>query len=95
MPFMRTFGVEEELLLVGERTGVPATAAPRILAWQTERGAPSLKAEIQQEMLEVVGPACSTVHELAEGIVHARVDADSSARAVGARALPLGRPAIA
>jgi carboxylate-amine ligase len=86
---MRTFGVEEELLLVDERTGTPVAAAPRILEWQSGGDAPSLEAEIQQEMLEVVGPPCATVHELAEGIAQGRRRADTSAQAVGARAVPL------
>lgn len=92
---MRTFGVEEELLLVNERTGMPEAAAPRILEWQSSGEVPALEAEMQQEMLEVVGPACSTLEQLAEGVADGRRRADSSARIVGARALPLATSPVA
>lgn len=86
---MRTFGVEEELLLVNEETGAPMAAAPRILEWQSGESIPSLEAEIQQEMLEVVGPPCHTVEELARNIADGRRRADASARTAGARAVAL------
>lgn len=92
---MRTFGVEEELLLVSADTGEPVAAAPRILEWQSARPAPSLEAEIQQEMLEVVGPVCTTVEQLAEGIADGRRRADDSARVVGARAVALATSPLA
>ncbi|AKV85746.1 hypothetical protein AKG07_04955 [Microbacterium sp. CGR1] len=86
---MRTFGVEEELLLVDVRTGLPTAAAPRILEWRSKDGGPELEAEIQQEMIEVVGPVCSTTQQLAGAIADGRRRADADAVAVGARALPL------
>lgn len=92
---MRTFGVEEELLLVDERTGLPTAAAPRILEWQADEGAPALEAEIQQEMIEVVGPVCTTVSQLAQGIADGRRRADAEAAEVGARAVALATPPVA
>jgi len=93
---MRTFGVEEELLLVDARTGVPVAAAPRILqraahggGGASAAGLPVLEAEMQQEMLEVVGAPCATVDEVAAGIAQGRRHADAAAQSVGARAVAL------
>lgn len=86
---MRTFGVEEELLLVHAETGAPVAAAPRLLGGASHVGPPALEAELQQEMLEVVGPVCRTLDELARGVDEGRRRADESARAWGTRAVPL------
>lgn len=89
---MRTFGVEEELLLVDPRSGVPVAAAPRILNPPGRPRAPELlglEGEMQQEMLEVVGEPCGTLDELAAGIADGRRRAASAARLVGARAVAL------
>lgn len=94
---MRTFGVEEELLLVDEQTATPVAAAPGILALGPgdQPWAPGLEGEMQQEMLEVVGEPCATADELAGGIALGRRRADAAARAVGARALPLSTSPVA
>lgn len=86
---MRTFGVEEELLLVDEVTGVPTAVAPRILEWEGRAGESALEGEMQQEMLEVVGSPSSSVEEVAHGITRGRRRADEAARRVGARAVAL------
>ncbi len=87
----RTFGVEEEFLLVDATTGQPVPAAEACLAKAPQRpetsGSPFLALEVQQEQLEAVGPVCSTLQELVAGIREGRRLADEAARSVGARAV--------
>ena len=89
----RTFGVEEEFLLVDPITGQPLPVAERSLRRIAKRATsgqdPSLTVEVQQEQLEAVGPVCSTLQELAAGIRKGRERADEAARSVGARAVAL------
>ena len=92
---MRSFGVEEELILVDAQTAAPVAAAPRILASGRAGGDVALEAEIQQEMIEVVGDPCTTADEVTAGIAVGRRHADEAARAVGARAVPLGTSPLA
>ena len=87
----RTFGVEEEFLLVDATTGQPVPAAEACLAKAPQRpetsGSPFLALEVQQEQLEAVGPVCSTLQEMVAGIREGRRLADEAARSVGARAV--------
>jgi carboxylate-amine ligase len=92
---MRTFGVEEELLLVDERTGAPVAAAPRALARGGSDADTDLEGELQQEMIEVVGRPCTTLEELAAGIRDGRLHADAAARSAGARAVALATSPVA
>jgi glutamate---cysteine ligase / carboxylate-amine ligase len=89
----RTFGVEEEFLLVDSRTGQPMPVAERLLSRRHEAGegppGPALTLEVQQEQLEAVGPVCRTLPELASAIRAGRTLADEAARSVGARAVAL------
>jgi carboxylate-amine ligase len=94
---MRTFGVEEELLLVDARTRHPmavgegavqharrsARSSSRASAW------PTLTVELQQEQVEIVGPPCTTLDEQLVTIREGRLLADEAARAVGGRAVAL------
>jgi carboxylate-amine ligase len=85
---MRTFGAEEELLLVDERTGEPMAAARQLLRLDeaSDREA-ELTAELQQEMIEAVTGTHETIDGLAGDIAAGRASADRSARLVGARAV--------
>ncbi|QNO37358.1 glutamate--cysteine ligase [Protaetiibacter sp. SSC-01] len=89
---MRTFGVEEELLLVDELTGRPVAVAPAALA-SDRLGAPapgpSLDAELQQEMIETATRPCETLDRLRLEILAGRARADAAARSCGARAVAL------
>jgi carboxylate-amine ligase len=88
----RTFGVEEEFLLVDPRTARPVPVAERALQLAAEGPVghgPVLALEVKQEQLEAVGPVCSTLEQLAEGIRQGRAMADAAARAVEARAVAL------
>jgi carboxylate-amine ligase len=91
---MRTFGVEEELLLVDEQSGAPLPVARRVLADHrvprldglAEHG---MTGELQQEMIEVLTAPHTSLADLAADIREGRACADASARAAGARAVPL------
>jgi len=94
----RTFGVEEEFLLVDSRTGQPMPVAQQSLSQQSlSQGhsavdappGPALTLEVQQEQLEAVGPVCHTLPELAAGIRAGRTLADEAAQSMGARAVAL------
>ena len=89
----RLFGVEEEFLLVDGVTGLPVSASCAALsadaAHATHQDGPKLTAELQQEMLEVVGPPHHTLAGLQEDVVTGRALVDQAARAAGARAAAL------
>jgi carboxylate-amine ligase len=90
----RTFGMEEELLLVSPETGEPVPLAAGLLEGYKRPadpgGGPVLTAEFQQEMIEVVTPPHSTMASLEADIILGRAMADAEARRVGVRAAALG-----
>ena len=96
---MRTFGVEEELLLVDEHTGAPRAVAPQALAAAAaddERlvringgSAPEVAAEIHQEMLETQTRPLTSTEDLLADIVAGRERADRLVRPLGVRAAAL------
>jgi carboxylate-amine ligase len=89
---MRTFGVEEELLLLRECDNQPAAVASQVIAREQampSAGSPALVREMQQEMIEVVSQPCVEAESLFEQIVDGRARADRGAADVGARAVPL------
>ena len=89
---MRTFGVEEELLLVEEGTGHPVPLAAQVIAAHRAGragGDERITAEMQQEMLEVVTRPHADAFALAAEIHSNRGAADHAAQKVGARAAAL------
>jgi carboxylate-amine ligase len=87
---MRTFGVEEELLLVDARTGLPLALAPEALANAQDPGdGPELDSEIHQEMIEAQSRAQLTTTALLADVVTGRTRADSLVKPLGARAAAL------
>ncbi|MBK4346532.1 carboxylate-amine ligase [Lacisediminihabitans changchengi] len=87
---MRSFGVEEELLLVEEQTGqaVPvARALLRRLESSVDTTSGELTAELQQEMVEAVTEPHESLDELLTDVIEGRAHADRAAQAVGARAV--------
>lgn len=90
----RTFGMEEELLLVSPETGEPVPLAAGLLEGCKRPvgpgGGPVLTAEFQQEMIEVVTPPHATMATLEADIILGRAMADAEARRVGVRAAALG-----
>ncbi|VXC35359.1 Putative glutamate--cysteine ligase 2-1 [Arthrobacter sp. 9V] len=98
---MRTFGVEEELLIADPGDGLPLALASGLLdaAVPSEaefgaEGGPSLKSEFKQEQIEVNSRPCRTAKELRAEIRAGRELADSAARAVGARVAALATPPV-
>lgn len=95
---MRTFGVEEELLIADPVDGMPLALAAGILdiaappplnaSTEAEEG-PSLKSEFKQEQIEVNSRPCRTAAELRHEIRLGRALADSAARTLGARVAAL------
>lgn len=91
---MRTFGVEEELLLVDATTLRPLSAGPRAVALRPEPNrdaahSASVTTELQQEQLEVVYPPRTTLDEQLTAIRAGRALADAAAARVGARAVAM------
>ncbi|HKU35274.1 MAG TPA: glutamate--cysteine ligase [Paenarthrobacter sp.] len=94
---MRTFGVEEELLIVDPIDGMPLALASGILdiASQQDQGdGPSLKSEFKQEQIEVNSRPRSTSAGLRQEIQLGRALADKAARTVGARVAALATPPV-
>lgn len=89
----RTFGVEEELLLVDPGSGDAVPMAGALLDLYVrplESGAgPVLTAEFQQEMIELVTPPHSTMTGLEGDIVAGRAIARQAAEDVGVRVAAL------
>lgn len=91
---VRTFGVEEELLLVDESTGQPVAAAGLVLRHREEAPRDETElieftAELQQEMIEVVYSPHRRFSDLRDQLLRGRLLVDAEARAVGARAVAL------
>ena len=87
---MRSFGVEEELLLVEEQTGQAVAVARSLLAnleSSVDTTSGQLTAELQQEMVEAVTEPREHREDLLADIVANRAHADRAARVVGARAV--------
>jgi glutamate---cysteine ligase / carboxylate-amine ligase len=95
----RTFGVEEEMLLVDRRTHLPCRGAHAVLAEHlAERGSaagadasqPRLAFEVKEEQIEVVSPPALDVAGLEGLIREGRGIADQAAARVGATIAALG-----
>jgi carboxylate-amine ligase len=98
---MRTFGVEEELLIADPGDGLPLALASGLLDAAApsetgfgDEGGPSLKSEFKQEQIEVNSRPCRTAKELRAEIRAGRELADFAARAVGARVAALATPPV-
>lgn len=93
---MRSFGVEEELLIVDPSTGAPLPLAARLLQMASGSPAdgPSLHAEFKQEQIEANTRPCFTAAELLTDIQTGRALADAAAATVGARVAALATPPI-
>ncbi|MFC4225159.1 carboxylate-amine ligase [Lysinibacter cavernae] len=95
---MRTFGCEEELLLMSQSSGVPVAIGTTLLRVHEQRlseakvdaaSGPSLTGELQQEMVEAVTTPHSSLDELRVELIAGRLTADAAAREHGARAVAL------
>lgn len=88
---MRTFGVEEELLLVDAVSLAPLAAAQRLVALEQEKSQTGheLTLEFKQEQIEVVSPPQTTLLGQLEAIRLGRKLADTAAARVGGRVVAL------
>jgi len=98
---VRTFGVEEEFLIVDPSNGSPLPLAADLLRLH-ETGTtadpatePMLAVELHQEQLEVITHPNSTLSGLAAEILAGRALADSLARKAGARIAALATSPVA
>jgi carboxylate-amine ligase len=84
---VRTFGVEEEFLIVDPDSGVPLPLGGELLRLHDpgDQDLPILSAELKQEQLEVISRPHSSLDALAAEIRAGRTYADSLARIAGAR----------
>ena len=98
---MRTFGVEEELLLIDAATGMLAPAAAEVL--RNSEGsthfidgpaasvdAASMTHELKQEQVELVSAPYTELSALSTAMLQGRQEADRLAALSGARAVALG-----
>ena len=101
---MRTFGVEEELLIVDPETGMPLALAdvmlPGLLPPAPETGRvvaaqrpvhedAGFSFELKLEQIETQTPPCLDYHELLRQLRQGRSRADQAARSHGARVAAL------
>ncbi|MEZ2390565.1 glutamate--cysteine ligase [bacterium RCC_150] len=86
---MRTFGVEEELLIVDPVTGEPLALADSLLADVGQDPATGLSHELKLEQIETQTPPCHSYAELLHQIRRARGLASHAARRHGARVAAL------
>jgi carboxylate-amine ligase len=88
MAGMRSFGAEEELLIVDPETGAPQPLVDRVLAVM---GRPrDVEREFKLEQVEVQTEPCTTHEELLGQLYHGRRALDRAARQVGAHIAALG-----
>ncbi|KUG55397.1 carboxylate--amine ligase [Kocuria rosea subsp. polaris] len=91
----RTFGVEEELLLVDARTLEPAAVSPGVVRDHGGSPAPSghrICTELQQEQIEVACPPVTGLADQLAAVRRGRALLDAAARRAGARVVALASP---
>lgn len=105
---MRSFGVEEEFLLVNAQTGEYAAVAENLLATtaaekarrarggagRTTPQGNTLTAEVQREQIEAVSAPFTSLSDLAAALREGRAEADRQAVVFGARIAALGTSAL-
>ena len=100
---VRTFGVEEEFLIVDPVSGLPLPLSTEVMGlhgdaivWVPDPSARQmLSAELHQEQLEVITHPHGTLTGLSAEIIAGRTYADSLARQVGARIVALATSPLA
>ncbi|WOH18252.1 glutamate--cysteine ligase [Paenarthrobacter sp. GOM3] len=94
---MRTFGVEEELLIVDPVTGMPLALADALLAGQDETGKAEtgLGHELKLEQIETQTRPCHSYAELLHQVHRGRAMANDAARHHGARVAAIATSPLA
>ena len=90
---MRTFGIEEEFLVVDPASGRPLPLGDRIVDLGSQLAVESpcaLTTELQSEQIESVSPICHSLDEIESAIRIGRSWTDKLAQIVGARVVALG-----
>jgi carboxylate-amine ligase len=87
---VRTFGVEEEFVLVDARTLRASAVGPAVVASAGSDGRGRLEAEMKQEQIEVVSPPHATYAALLDDLRLGRHLADTAAQRHGARVVATG-----
>nr|WP_281181907.1 glutamate--cysteine ligase [Actinomadura macra] len=100
----RTFGVEEELLIVDPTSGAPQAISGSVVRYALRHKEVSLAGgrrseppgiELQREQLEIVTPVCRTLDELSEHVRSARLAAARAAAGAGAAVAALATSPVA
>lgn len=100
----RTFGVEEELLLVDPDTGAPQSVSGSVIRYAQRhdelfltggRRSKPLETELQREQLETATPVCASLDELSHHVRSARIAAAQSAAGVGVSVAALATSPVA
>ncbi|TDD62092.1 carboxylate-amine ligase [Actinomadura rubrisoli] len=100
----RTFGVEEELLLVDPASGAPQAVCGSVIRYARRheevsfaggRRAEPLDTELQREQVETVTPVCTALDELSSHVRSARLAAARTAAGVGAAVAALATSPVA
>ncbi|WP_233525989.1 carboxylate-amine ligase [Actinomadura spongiicola] len=100
----RTFGVEEELLLVAPETGAPQAVSGSVIRYARRhdelfltrgRRSKPLEPELQREQLETATPVCTSLTEISEHVRSARLAAAQSAAGVGVSVAALATSPVA
>jgi glutamate---cysteine ligase / carboxylate-amine ligase len=102
---VRSVGVEEELLLVEQRTAAPTAIAERVLRrWKSGARAGAepdqafqggLESELQQQQIEIDTTPCISLADLKQQICDGRRQADELARASAGRAVAIATSPLA
>jgi len=85
----RTFGIEEEYLLVDAATFLPVPIAPALLRAARGSWSGTLTAELKAEQIEAIGRPQRSHADLLAGVLEGRCAADDAARSAGGRAVAL------
>ncbi|WP_062431073.1 carboxylate-amine ligase [Herbidospora daliensis] len=93
---VRTFGVEEEFLLVDGVTGEPAPEVEKVLAdvGPHPGDGGTFSAELFQTQVEAASGVCTTLPELRDQLTGARTRLAEAAHAHGLRLLSVGTPVL-
>ncbi|GIF15999.1 carboxylate-amine ligase [Actinoplanes teichomyceticus] len=92
---MRTFGVEEEFLLLDLRTGENMPEADKVVAALPEPMRRRSRREFRPSMMEMVTDVCVDSGELAAQVLSARRAAAEAAEATGAALVAIGATPVA
>lgn len=100
---LRSFGVEEELLLVDPDSGAPRAVSGAVIRYARDHGDDMLKGpatepmetELQREQLEIGTPPVTSLDDLAGQVRNARVAASRAARGVGVEIAALATSPVA